>query len=270
MVADQPAATATPFLSFSETIDTSLLLAVIARHGVGHARAIARRPSLTPVVITALLELNDSEIDDLLAARGLGKADSHRRDQEEALRARLKDMALGRDSSPTKHDNALKKTHSDASTAQGNAEQVNALGALLAKQASRRDPATFAQCLALALRADRSLGERLMLDLSGTQLATALQGLSIGEVHATAVLEGVFPHLTGRTQGTRHSQLLLAALDPGESMRKVDAWRRAAKDPHRPTLMPLITEAAGRSTAERPATPTKRRGGAVSRRVRQA
>jgi len=253
LIADQPASTATPFLSFSETVDAPLLLAVIARHRGAHAQAVARRKLLPPAVVAALLELNDPDIDDLLVSRGLATPGDRQRQKEDALRARLKDMALGRRGTPP---------------AQANAEQKTLLGALLAKQAPRRDPARFAQCLALALRSDSTLTERLMLDLSGTQLATALQSLGIDETHAVAVLEGIFPHLARASQGMRHSQLLMAALDPEECKRKVDSWRRAP----RPALQPLTTEAAGRSTLNPPEgqRPPKRRGGLLSHQARQA
>ncbi len=235
-VIDQPIEIAAPFLACNSGLNDRMLLQAVARHGIAHARAIARRKSLSKVVVTALVELDDSSVNRSLTVRGTVESDGStiaqdRSRNEEQLRQRLKTMALER-----------RKARSGS-----DADQRAVLGHLLAQQApsSRR---RFAECLALALRSDSGLAKRIMLDPSGRQLAMALQTLGLGEVHALACLEGVFPHLARENEGVRLSRLLLRSCDPFESRQKVEAWRRANAVHQKPVHQPHMVDLPGRST----------------------
>ena len=240
-IADQPIRVAAPFLAFSSCVNDRMLLQAIARHGVSHARAISRRKTLSPTLISALAELDDPAVQRSLRVRGTIEAEAgdraptdgpdHLR-KEEDLRNRLKDMALA---------HPHRERRRDMATSNG------VLGELLAKQARGRNPVRFAECLALALRTNRALADRILLDPSGGQLAIALRTLEIKELHALSILEGVFPHLAQTLQGERHSRVLLQSCELEESVRRVDAWRRANEEDRKPELQPLTVDASTRA-----------------------
>lgn len=236
MVADQPIEIAAPFLANSPVLNERTLLQVIARHGPAHARAIAKRGTLTPVLVTALSGLKDAIIDRTLAGRGLSTDTDHsaeqRRGDEERLRERLRLTAL--DQRP-------------ATPMLGSARQRSILGQLLAQQAVPGNRARFAQCLALAIRSDSALAARITRDASGRQLATALRALQIGELHALACLEGLFPHLAQTQQGMRLSRRILRLCDPRECRQKLDAWRRAGPLTATPSHQPMTVDLPSRA-----------------------
>lgn len=237
-IANQPVSIAAPFLAFSNCANDRILLEVIGRHGVTHGRAISRRKALSKPVVSALVALDDIAVIRSLMVRGSlamdgtvesGTQPDLRMQNEEALRIRLKDMAV-------------QKRSSNMET--GNAGNKDTLGKLLVMQARGPNALRFADCLALALRSNTSLTDRIMLDLSGHQLATALQALCVGDKHAQAVLEGVFPQLTREVNGVPHSKRLLDACDREESIKKVDAWRRANEKTvdRKPVLQPQTVD----------------------------
>ncbi len=263
-IADQPVRVAAPFLAFSSCVNDRLLLRAVARHGVPHARAISRRKSLSPALISALTALEDPAIERSLRVRGAIAGESSRdghghaaaqQRSEENLRHRIKDMA---------------RNHLRMDQALGDRKQRGVLGELLAKQARSRNPIRFAECLALALRTNRKLSDRILLDPSGRQLAMALQTLEIAELHALSILEGMFPHLARTSENMRHSRLLLQSCDAVESARKVDAWRRANEESRKPELQPLTVDTATRSAripAGRRQRATERHGRFVRRQA---
>ena len=245
-IVDQPVRVAATFLAFSSCVNDLMLLRAVARHGVPHGRAISRRKSLSPALTSALIVLDDPAIERSLRVRGAiaaetGGANSSdtavRARNEETLRQRIKDMAL---------DPLLKNPE------RSDTRQRGVLGQLLAKQAQGSNPIRFAECLALALRTNRTLSDRILLDPSGRQLAMALLSLEIGELHALSILEGIFPHLERNSDGMRHSRIVLQSCDAEESDHKVEAWRRANEEVRKPELQPLTVDTATR-TARIPA-----------------
>lgn len=243
-ISNQPVRIAAPFLAFGSSASDSILLEVIARHGVAHGRAISRRKHLSEPVLAALVTLDDIAVTRSLTVRGALAADAgesiepkpHLRDRnEQALRTRLRGMAL---------------EERDVKSRDRNAERKDTLGKLLVMQARGPNRLRFADCLALTLRSNASLTDRIMLDISGQQLAVALRSLPVSDEHAQAVLEGVFPHLTTELNDVSHSRLLLDSCDREESIRKVDAWRRANEDadadkpPHQPLTVDIPTRAS--------------------------
>ncbi|MCR9139037.1 MAG: hypothetical protein NXI27_23750 [Alphaproteobacteria bacterium] len=266
-IAEQPVRVAAPFLALSDCASDTVLLTVIARHGVGHGRAISRRKALSEPVITALVSLDDIAIMRSLRVRGTVPTDDGERidrkpelraRNEEALRTRLKGMALDiRQSKP----NAV--------------DQKDTLGKLLVMQAASPNRLRFADCLALALRSNASLTDRIMLDISGRQLAVALRSLPVSDQHAVAVLEGVFPHLQSELDGVSHSRMVLESCDQTESIRKVDAWRRANEDAdnrkalHQPLTVD-IPHRVSKLPSDRPVTTADRSNRTVRHQARRA
>ncbi len=269
VIADQPVRIAAPFLAFSPCANDGILLRVIARYGVSHGRAISRRKALSKTVVAALIGLKDAAVMRSLKVRGavtsdrdvaVGKESDLRHRNEEALRAQLKTLAFDQRAARTQHQTQ---------------DQADTLGKLLILRAQGRNPIGFADCLALALRSNTTLTDRIMLDISGHQLAMALQALNVAAIQAETVLQGVFPHLTRRSNGVSHARLLLDGCDAAESRRKVDAWRRANDDAEhpRPVLQPLTTDLPSRVAklpSDRRITGMDRRGRAVKYRARRA
>lgn len=118
--------------------------------------------------------------------------------------------------------------------------------ALLVRFARNREGAHFATTLADILSSSRWLAERILLDLSGRQLATTLLGVGMEAAEAVFVLEKLYPHLAKPAPGaTRAEQLWngLVALDCEE---RIETWRRADSytfqpDQDVPTLAPANT-----------------------------
>lgn len=268
-IADQPVRIAAPFLAFSDCAIDRILLSVIARHGVSHGRAISRRKTLSKEVVAALVALEDAAIIRSLSVRGSVLSDSSgssdvetdiKRRNEEALRTRLRNMAL------EKRTNNAEPDHIG---------QKDTLGKLLTMQARGRNPLRFADCLALALKSSSELTDRIMLDVSGHQLAMAMQALGVPDVHIYAVLESAFPHLARESNGISHSSLVLASCDREESIRKVSAWRRAHEDTNtrKPVHQPLTVDSPTHSAqlpSERRVRVADRPGRSVRHQARRA
>ena len=80
----------------------------------------------------------------------------------------------------------------------------------------------IAVTLADALSSSQWLAERILLDVSGRQLAETLLALDMPEADAFFMLKALYPHLTeGRAEA------LLSALDRTQAVRRVESWQRA-------------------------------------------
>ncbi|MDM9627088.1 DUF2336 domain-containing protein [Rhizobium sp. S152] len=99
--------------------------------------------------------------------------------------------------------------------------------ALLVRFARSREAALFAKALSNALATSRWLAERVMLDLSGHQLATTLVSLGMDFSDAVFVLERLYPHLAEAQHSVTRAWILLDQLDQEECNERVEAWRRA-------------------------------------------
>lgn len=223
IVADQPIRISAPFLALSPSISDPVLLQTISRHGGAHARAISRRNTLSPKVKEALTELDDAAVARSIRLRHDAgtrvpalspEALAKRRQDDDLLRNRIKEMALARISRAEK----LKQRPTE--TGRPDISQ-------LVKFAQASQPSRFSRLLARALGSDHSLAERILLDVSGTQLAMALQTLNMSDTEILRVLVGIYPLLAAYSGEDQHAVLVLQATDRAESARKVAAWIRA-------------------------------------------
>ncbi|SMC97104.1 Uncharacterized conserved protein, DUF2336 family [Rhizobium sp. RU36D] len=247
-VASQPIAIAAPFLTSSPCLDDDLLIMVARTQGPAHARAIVRRENLSPAVIDALVSLRHSERTDGGRARPPQKPKAEKPpiaaplavsaapqsapavpvqqsagislvstrtadDRDENLRDRLKRLA--------------RHIHRPAADRLGMRTITPVQEALLVRFARTREPHHFATTLADALSASRWLSERIMLDVSGRQLAVTLTGVGMGHEDAISVLTLLYPHLSRKAGGVLRAEALLTELDPQECHDRVEAWRRA-------------------------------------------
>ncbi|KAA0699939.1 DUF2336 domain-containing protein [Neorhizobium sp. P12A] len=227
----QPIGIAAPFLASSQIIDDDTLITIARTQGAAHAKAIVRRESLSPKVIDALVGLRQAEprrdplavdtIEPLAApprtvesqVPAIEAAEPGRLEREEALRREIKQIANHLAHEPD--DRLGLRTLSQVQEA------------LLVRFAREREATHFATTLADALSASRWLAERIMLDLSGQQLAVTLTSLGMNFPDAVFVLEHFYPHLAEIKGSVSRAWHVLEDVDPYESDERVEAWRRA-------------------------------------------
>lgn len=250
-VGSQPIAVAAPFLTASPAIDDDTLITIARTQGTAHMKAIVSRDALSPRVIDALVGLRQAErrlaalpveptaaesipspTPPLGASVDAGDA-AARLANEEEMRDRIRDLA-GR--APRTDDDRLGLRSLSAIQA-----------ALLVRFARTRDATLFATALADALSASRWLAERIMLDISGQQLATTLTSLGLAFPDAVFVLEKLYPHLAEPQHSVTRAWMVLDALDPEECNARVEAWRRADNYTYLPQVrQPTAARASGR------------------------
>lgn len=228
-IASQPIAIAAPFLTFSPCLSDETLIAVARMQGSEHARAIARRENLAPGVIDALVGLRHdrnlrrapdateaapSAMADMLAPAADETEESDRLAREEELRRRIKLLA-GQPVARAKGDRLGLRQISDMQ------------GVLLVRFAREREANLFMGVLADALSASTWLARRIMLDISGRQLATALKGMFMADADAIYILGRLYDHLTRLQAGRSQAENLWNGLDADECGMRLEAWRRA-------------------------------------------
>jgi uncharacterized protein (DUF2336 family) len=97
----------------------------------------------------------------------------------------------------------------------------------LARYAKPDHESWFATALADAMDTSYALAERIMMDLSGRQLATTLIALGTPEATTRAALESFFPHLSAPSKRQTQASDLINDLDPNICSERLSAWRRA-------------------------------------------
>ncbi len=234
-IASQPIAIAAPFLVSSPCLSDEALITIARSQGEAHARAIARRESLSPTVIDALVGLRyQREASPKAEAADASPpeiaADNDRLAREELLRQQIRSLAAHLDRPPT--DRLGLRTLSLIQAA------------LLVRFARNRENGLFAAVLADALSASSWLAERIMLDISGQQVATTLRGLAMERTDAIFVLQRLYDHLGADENGRTRAEALWDALDEEQCSQRIEAWRRADRYTHA-MAQPALTTARG-------------------------
>lgn len=216
-LATQPIAVAALFLASSPTLDDDLLIAAARLKGRDHAKAIAARPNLSVKVVDALVALHQGLPERPAkplteATPATETAGQSRLAREETLRQTLKSL-VARD--------ALTRDEESEDAAAERDE------ALLMRFARLREAKAFSRMLAHCLGSSIWLTNRIMLDLSGLQLATALKALGLHDAETRFALTQFYSHLSEQTaEGTR-AATLVAGLDAEECADRVGVWIRA-------------------------------------------
>ncbi|CUX10850.1 conserved hypothetical protein [Agrobacterium genomosp. 5 str. CFBP 6626] len=256
-IACQPISLAAPFLISSKCLDDETLITIARTQGAAHARAIVRRDDLSPTVIDALVGLRHAE--DLkrpdeetsaVAPSPVVSAEEPKFEEtkveeeaagiaaasalEEEMRQRIKQMA-----------HHLNRPESDVL---GLRRLSDVQEALLVRFARERNARQFAVALADSLSSSYWLSERIMLDISGAQLATTLIGLGMEFSEAAFILQCFYPHLAAAEGDMSRAEALLDRLDTVECEERVESWRRADSYTH------------GRERQSRSAPATQRTG----------
>lgn len=244
-IASQPITISAPFIATSKCLDDQTLVTIARTQGTAHIRAIVRRESLSPTVIDALVGLRHATDDSRNggdkprppeAQRSL--LDDAPSGDDEALRERLRAMAA----------HVVRPANDRLGLRTLTAMQE----ALLVRFARNREAELFAATLADALSASRWLAERIMLDISGRQLATTLKATGMPRNEALLILERLYRHLDELNGGVPQSERLWDGLDADECGRRVEAWGRADRytyEDRRTTVAePSTTETAAQRT----------------------
>jgi len=115
--------------------------------------------------------------------------------------------------------------------------------ARLARHARSDEAQWFATALADAMAASFDLAERIMLDISGTQLATALIALGADHGLIRTALEAHFPHLAAPSRQATCADDLILSLDHETCAARLAAWQRADAYTRRmPVHVPQLAE----------------------------
>ncbi|RKE85601.1 uncharacterized protein (DUF2336 family) [Rhizobium sp. AG855] len=253
-IASQPIAIAATFLASSPALSDDMLIMIARTQGADHARAIVKREKLSPTVIDALVGLRhalpprperpaqtervvpqlsstasnferimlDLTMTDLPGAANVdaeavaAEADAAaaaRTSREEALRQTIKRLAYQQ--TPAADDRLGRR-------------QIGAVQtALLVRFARARDGGAFATTLSDLLSSSRWLAERILLDISGRQLATTLAGVAMADADSVFILEHIYPHLARNEAGESRAESLIASIDPDAAEARIDSWLRA-------------------------------------------
>ena len=258
MIINQPIDIAAPFIAHFAGLRESALARAVARMGAPHARAAARRSDLSPQAIRTLRGLNDPSVEGLLILRGLipdparlpaskpeapnerPHIDTPPLDPSEKLRNELRALAQRSPTpkSPLNRPTSTRKPRTEpaAPTTEPSERQVSpatrrrideARLSQLTRHAKPDHEAWFATALADAMETSFALSERIMMDLSGRQLATALIGLEAPADTIKTALECFFPHLAQPSARRTLANDLIDDLDPQSCAARLSTWQRA-------------------------------------------
>lgn len=219
-IATQPIAMAAIFITASPALSDAMLIELARTQGPGHARAVAARDNLSVKVVDALVSLHTAlekyATEDVIAPRDAESAlfgeQGFAMTREEQVRQQLKAL-VQRDTLVRAAETA--DAYEDMS--------IN----LLVRFARLREARQFSHALADALGSSRWLSERIMLDVSGQQLGTALMALGVEPADGQFVLAQLYPHLNAQADGKRRAQILWEGLDPERCDERMLAWLRA-------------------------------------------
>lgn len=232
----EPVDIAAPLLVRSKALTDIDLVALIGRHGLPHARAIARRPGLNQTIAHLIRALERRSPANLVSAREpAGKAaiaaddvPANPGDAADNARRRLRSMMLparnGGDREPTDDSHYAK----------------------LSAAALTGNPAFFQAALATALDMDAAAA-RSVADTSGhAVLLAALRALDLAEERAFLIAAAVFPGHFAHAEAIRLFLERYRALDRDTALDRVRNWRMeaAALSVRRNAQSPLAVNAA--------------------------
>ncbi|WP_083198148.1 DUF2336 domain-containing protein [Pararhizobium polonicum] len=250
-IGEAPISIAAIFLTRSAAIDDATLLQIIRTQSPAHATAIARRENLSVHLVDALVERRQTAVAPEKAALPAPVAPAPQQRPTETAAEDMTTAKLLREEKLRSDLKSLARTSrqvppaGQAPPAEPVIEPVHALhAALLVRFARSGEANLFAASLAAALSSSLELGERILLDISGQQLATALTAMEMPPADSLFILSALYPDLAERLGGATRGDALLAALTPQASRARVQSWLQAEQDDkagtrtHQPYLAP--------------------------------
>lgn len=214
-IGTQPIAIAAIFLTRSPAVDDDTLIAIARTQGPAYAKAVAGRENLSVKVVDALVSLHQGhENERAVAPAEHIQTDAALRsaEREEQLRLQLKSLV---------HRDTIARAEEDPQGA-WIVEQ-----ALLVRFARLREARDFSSMLAKMLGSSLWLTNRILIDLSGLQLATALAAIDTDAADAIFILKQFYPHLGTPNDDTGRAEMLWHGLEVEECRDRVRIWIRA-------------------------------------------
>ena len=219
-IATQPIAQAAIFITSSPALSDAMLIELARTQGPAYARAVAARDNLSVKVVDALVSqhtaLEKHAAEDIVTPRNAESAlwdeQGFIMTREEQVRQQLKALV--------QRDTLARAADQPASL-----EEMSMN--LLVRFARLREARNFSHALADALGSSRWLSERIMLDLSGQQLGTALMALGADPDDGQFMLAQLYPHLAAEADGKSRARILWEGLDPERCDDRMLAWLRA-------------------------------------------
>lgn len=232
-IGSAPIAIAAIFLTRAPVIDDATLLEIVKSGSPAHATAIARRENLSVRLVDALVDRRQTAASPAIPSVASVKAalsaptDETRLAREEKLRDELKTLARQQ---PHRAEQPLAITPLDSLHE-----------TLLCRFARLGEINLFTGALADALSCQPELAERVVLDVSGQQLATTLVALAMPQDDLRFVLGTFYPDLGERLGGKTRGDALLSALTPELARERLLGWLEADREDlhqHQPYLGP--------------------------------
>ena len=231
-IGNAPISIAAIFLTRSASIDDAILLQVIRSQGQAHATAIARRDNLSVHVVDALVERRQTAAAPattpapaLQASPAARTADEPAQRQPEATAQDMTTAKLLREEKLRSDLKSLARVPQKTGSVLPAITPLDPLHeALLVRFARSGEANLFAASLSDALSSTGELGERILLDISGQQLATTLTALDMDADDSLFVLCAFYPDLNERLGGGTRGEALLASLTAESCRVRVQAW----------------------------------------------
>ena len=241
-LATQPIAMAAIFITTSPALSDTMLIELARTQGPAYARAVAARDNLSVKVVDALVSLHTAlekhAAEDAVVPR----------DAEAALFGE-QGFVITREEQVRQQLKALVQRDTLARAAETPESLEDMSINLLVRFARLREARNFSHALADALGSSRWLSERIMLDLSGQQLGTALMALGVEPADGAFMLAQLYPHLAAAADDKSRAQILWEGLDPGRCDERMLAWLRA--DDEAEGRSPMAEAANANEAAER-------------------
>jgi uncharacterized protein (DUF2336 family) len=257
-VATQPIAMAAIFITTSPALSDAMLIELARTQGPAYARAVAARDNLSVKVVDALVSLHTA------LEKPMAEDTIVPRDREAAL-FEEQGFVLTREEQVRQQLKALVQRDTIARAAETTESLEDMSINLLVRFARLREARNFSHALADALGSSRWLSERIMLDLSGQQLATALMALGADPADGQFMLAQLYPHLASAVDGKSRAQVLWEGLDPERCDERMLAWLRADDEAEGRTPMAEAANANDETertaSVERPAFGRRRANG---------
>ncbi|MBL8578990.1 MAG: hypothetical protein JNK47_17360 [Mesorhizobium sp.] len=215
---------AAPLLIRSSALGDIDLLALISRHGLGHAHAISRRRNLNPVIarLVSVLERKVVRPPELAAEpHSMQQVIAGPTEVTEKISA---DPAPGQAAEDARR--YLRSVMRPATSAISLATPAGAaMYARLREAALKGHAATFQATLAEALSTDATSVRQVGEDPSYAWLLDALRLLDISDEKAFLVTAAIYPALFGNLQSIRLFLLRYAAISRAEAKDRIEKWR---------------------------------------------
>ncbi|WP_163269028.1 hypothetical protein [Chelativorans alearense] len=213
-LAEEPVETSAPLLVRSGALSDVDLIALIGRHGLPHAKAIARRDGLNPVIaalIRALVARAESEAE--IAERAEPEVDAL-----EAIRCQLRDLMQ---EAPPAGD----PSESGKAGEEQPAPDPDQTYTALREAALSDDRQVFATTLARLLGVSAERTRRLTSGIGYADLLTGLCALKLTVEQAFLVTAAVFPGQVAHAAAIRLFIERYTTISTEAARKKVEDWR---------------------------------------------